>query len=345
MAELSLDLSAAFGNVVFHITVPRDAQCARVSRWSAYPNEEELLFTPYTEFVVTSRSSGAIAISYVSSKPRPEPEPESEPEPELKPAPPVVVIGISGPTRSGKSSLARALASRLGVDPEAIVCQDSFWRRAVQVTTESGTIFSEEEPACTDHGAFAQAIQRAVESVQVATASSSAAAPPAVVIAEGFQLLHDARVRDQLSKPFVVLDLTREQCIQRRSAPRSASFATPRSPQHTTHGHASWTCPDHARYSTGARCLSNLVLYAPHVRIHAGPHNPNPIGAKMCAEVVWPAHERYVGAVKQSLGPLGEGALYRLRCMPAASLDFEEAAVSAGAAAVLRRFGMDALHL
>ena len=65
----------------------------------------------------------------------------------------------------------------------------------------------------------------------------------------------------------------------------------------------------------------------------------------MCAEVVWPAHERYVGAVKQSLGPLGEGALYRLRCMPAASLDFEEAAVSAGAAAVLRRFGMDALHL
>ena len=69
---------------------------------------------------------------------------------------------------------------------------------------------SEEEPECTDFAKFAQKIQKAKE--------AAAASGRRFVIAEGFQLLHDASVRALLG-PIHMLELSRAECIRRRSAP------------------------------------------------------------------------------------------------------------------------------
>jgi len=136
-------------------------------------------------------------------------------------APRPLVIGLTGSTRSGKSWVARLLCERLDLPSECVVGQDSFWCRAVRVRTPDGEdMVSEEEPDCTDHGAFADAIQRA--------ADQAVAAFQGCLIAEGFQLVHDEQVPRLLDHIFF-LDLGREACIARRSAKRGPMNPNPMS--------------------------------------------------------------------------------------------------------------------
>ena len=122
-------------------------------------------------------------------------------------SPSVVVIGVTGATRCGKGRVSTALSAALG--GAAIVSQDQYWFRQWQDPVSQ---LSEEEPECTDHVKFAQAIQEA-------KVAASKTGPP-LVIAEGFQLLHHASVRALLLGPIHMLELTRDECIRRRSAPR-----------------------------------------------------------------------------------------------------------------------------
>ena len=82
------------------------------------------------------------------------------------------VIALSGCSRSGKSRVAGALRQRLGA---TVVEQDRYWTRAVEG--------SDEDPRCTDwsrfHGDVAAAIGKG-----------------GVVVVEGFQVLHDARIAE-----------------------------------------------------------------------------------------------------------------------------------------------------
>lgn len=147
----------------------------------------------------------------------------------MNPSP--LVVGITGSTRSGKSWVAKLLAKRLGMPRGGIVEQDSFWCRAVRVRTPEGEeLISEEEPDCTDHGAFAAAIQHAAENPENAScgAGEGITGGRGCVIAEGFQLLHDERVPRLLDHVFF-LELGREDCIARRSAPRGALNPNPMS--------------------------------------------------------------------------------------------------------------------
>jgi len=130
--------------------------------------------------------------------------------PTAPPAP--LVIGITGCTRGGKSWTAKALrnafTASLGANGSvAVVGQDSFWRRPVRITCANGKVrSSEEEPECTDHAAFAAAIQTARQSRRV-------------VIAEGFQLLHAPEVAAQISHVFV-LEIARDEAKRRRTVDR-----------------------------------------------------------------------------------------------------------------------------
>jgi len=134
---------------------------------------------------------------------------------------PLAVLGITGCTRSGKSRVAEGLRVHLGLPAESIVGQDQFWSRAVRLRLPTGQeVVSEEEPECTDHGAFADAIRAAI--------STAALHTPTCVIAEGFQLLHDTQVLGLLDHVFF-LDLDRDECIARRSAPRSSRNPNPMS--------------------------------------------------------------------------------------------------------------------
>merc|ERR1740129_196776 len=149
-----------------------------------------------------------------------------------------VVIGITGCTRSGKSRLAKALQQRLAVPGSAVIGQDGFWQRAVQVTTPVGRqVISEEEPECTDSDAFVAAIQEAV-----GEAAAAGKGRPCVIV-EGFQLVHDPRVPALLDHLFFI-DLSRQECVERRSAPSG-----PRNPNPMTVDECeNLVWPAHERY-------------------------------------------------------------------------------------------------
>ena len=113
------------------------------------------------------------------------------------------VIGITGCTRSGKSWVAKELASALRARGlrATVVSQDSFWRRAVQISLRTPSVsgasketqaWSEEEPACVDHAAFASQIRSKRDECDV-------------VIAEGFLLAHAAEVVAALGAIFLLV--------------------------------------------------------------------------------------------------------------------------------------------
>jgi len=149
----------------------------------------------------------------------------------------VIVVGITGCSRSGKSWVAKELRALLGSCQ--IVGQDSYWVRPWQVTVDGKQVTSEEEPECTDHDAFASAIA----SASAAAAKGFDGSKSGCVIAEGFQLVFDAKVVPLLDYIFL-LEISREDCIARRSAPRNVHNSNPLSP---------WACehlvwPGHERY-------------------------------------------------------------------------------------------------
>lgn len=79
-------------------------------------------------------------------------------------------------------------------------------------------VYSCEEPECTDHVAFAKAIEHAIQTVK----SNNLPLNRRVVIAEGYQLLYAEAVRKLLSFPVILLELSRQECITRRSQRRSS---------------------------------------------------------------------------------------------------------------------------
>ena len=87
-----------------------------------------------------------------------------------------LVIGISGATRSGKSTLAAALAEHFG-SKTVVLHQDSFASHALAARHESGW----EATESIDHARLRAALAKHV------TAKSA----PKVIIVEGFRALHD----------------------------------------------------------------------------------------------------------------------------------------------------------
>mmetsp|Transcript_2246 Transcript_2246/g.5053 ORF Transcript_2246/g.5053 Transcript_2246/m.5053 type:complete len:243 (+) Transcript_2246:63-791(+) len=129
---------------------------------------------------------------------------------------PIVVVGITGSSRSGKSWLSKELSKCLLLPHGAVVEQDRFWRRSSIVQTADGRrMVSEDEPECTDSDAFLDAIRCAISEAQ-----PLAGCDWGCVIVEGFQLLHDKRVVALLDHIFL-LDLSKEELLSRRTAPWS----------------------------------------------------------------------------------------------------------------------------
>ena len=154
-----------------------------------------------------------------------------------------------------------------------VVGQDDYWRRAVEGTVgHAGKRMSEEEPECTDHAAFSEAIRTAAQERAPTHASTHASIHPSifthrhtcicapasraesggVVVAEGFQLVHSPHVAAQLDAIFEI-EMGREEARRRRCQPQ-----------------------DYVK-------------------------NPNPMGSADWDDLVWPAHVRYV---ESSLAPL-----------------------------------------
>jgi len=105
-----------------------------------------------------------------------------------------VLIGISGASRSGKSSLAFRLQSVLHPRVVTLVQQDEdrFWRHSALLAAAAGSKWEElgnwEVPEAVDHPAFAVAVTKAMAKPDVA-----------VVICEGFQAFHNEVLMAQMA--------------------------------------------------------------------------------------------------------------------------------------------------
>eukprot|EP01043_Picozoa_sp_COSAG02_P012773 COSAG02_NODE_501_length_21049_cov_34.002768_2_plen_803_part_00 len=172
--------------------------------------------------------------------------------------PSVIVIGITGPTRCGKGRVSKALAETLG--NVAVVGQDAHWFRPWPDAATGEA--SAEEPECTDHAKFAEKIQEAT--------AAAAASGARFVIAEGYQLLHDASVRALLG-PIHWLQISRDECIRRRSAPRD-ELRNPHPIDATKMKRVVW--PAYLRY-----CTASVDPLGARVRRHVGPSTEDEVAA------------------------------------------------------------------
>jgi len=174
-----------------------------------------------------------------------------------------LAIGITGATRSGKGWASTALKVALtnafalpggGGGSVEVVGQDAYWQRPVTVTTASGRERpSEEEPDCTDHASFLEAIRDAKQAHRA-------------VIAEGFQLLHHEPVAAELDHIFA-LEIGFDESKRRRTQERDA-LLNPNPMSATDFDELVW--PAHQRYTRER--LSPLVA-AGRVTVLPAPEN------------------------------------------------------------------------
>ena len=126
------------------------------------------------------------------------------------------VIGISGATRSGKSTLAKALVEHIGSTKTVVLSQDSFASHALAAHHESGF----EATESIDHAKLRAALVK------------SAGSKGKVVIVEGFRAFHDPQLVAAMHI-LLWLDVSREVCLARKTATSSAEhFATHAWPRH-----------------------------------------------------------------------------------------------------------------
>jgi len=114
-----------------------------------------------------------------------------------------LMIGISGCSRSGKTTLAKALAEELGEQRTTVICQDSFASARLAARQESGW----ESSDSIEHTQFRQAV------VDAMCSSSS----HKFVVVEGFRAFHDAELVALLDR-LLWFELSRATCRARRMA-------------------------------------------------------------------------------------------------------------------------------
>eukprot|EP00929_Paragymnodinium_shiwhaense_P109960 TRINITY_DN76605_c0_g1_i1.p1 TRINITY_DN76605_c0_g1~~TRINITY_DN76605_c0_g1_i1.p1 ORF type:complete len:277 (+),score=43.77 TRINITY_DN76605_c0_g1_i1:209-1039(+) len=129
----------------------------------------------------------------------------------LKIPPGVLVVGVAGATRSGKSTLARALRQQLPGKPQWKLNQDSYFK------------VIGETPNCIDFGRLKKQL-----GVHIADAGAEARAQksPQVVIAEGFLLFADSEISEACGVK-IFLDISKEICLSRRKESKKTEGLSP----------------------------------------------------------------------------------------------------------------------
>ena len=121
-----------------------------------------------------------------------------------------LIIGISGCTRSGKSTLATALQQELGLRSSRIICQDTFASHALASRQES----SWEATGSIDHAGMREALNTLRANGEVTS-----------IIVEGFRAFHDPEIVAAMDL-LIWLNVSREVCLARRTATKPVSVDT-----------------------------------------------------------------------------------------------------------------------
>lgn len=124
-------------------------------------------------------------------------------------SPEVLVIGITGGSCSGKTTLASKLQARLGTERSALLLQDSYYIDQSHRFREDGGDVNFDHPEALEFSLLARHLNdlRTRKSIQIPRydfvthrrlAESLLQAPRDVILVDGILLLHDSNVRSQL---------------------------------------------------------------------------------------------------------------------------------------------------
>jgi len=131
---------------------------------------------------------------------------------------PVRVVGIGGISRSGKSSLTKALSTTLYNTIH--ITQDSYLINPISITDQYlGTIDNYENPKCYNMGKLIVDLTALIKALQ---------ALPTVldytIIVEGFMVYSNPNLVALLNK-YVMITVPKEVCFQRRTATKPMYYA------------------------------------------------------------------------------------------------------------------------
>ena len=129
--------------------------------------------------------------------------------------PPVSVVGISGCTRSGKSTLTKALQRVFGGNGCCSVHQDDYFESNKFVDEQLNGNW--DRPDAIRHDAFYENVQRVIAQNKECVDPNRYGLRCFYVILEGFMLYHDDRIHQLVDHP-VWVEISREKCIERRKA-------------------------------------------------------------------------------------------------------------------------------
>ena len=127
----------------------------------------------------------------------------------------VKVVGISGCTRSGKSTLTKALKQRLGDYGCCSVHQDDHFHSKTYIDDQLSGNWDRSDAI--KHDSFYEDIQRIIARNTDKVDPNRFGLECFYVILEGFMLYHDSRIMELVDYPLWV-EISKETCIERRMA-------------------------------------------------------------------------------------------------------------------------------
>jgi uridine kinase len=139
---------------------------------------------------------------------------------------PPIIIGIAGPSASGKSLLARTIVEELGSNEVIIIAQDSYYRDRSNLPIEERAKINYDHPDAFDHDLLAHHLQqlqlgRTIHipvydySQHTRSDKTREIGPHTIIVLEGILLLAENKVRELLDISIFV-DTPLDTCLIRR---------------------------------------------------------------------------------------------------------------------------------
>ena len=139
---------------------------------------------------------------------------------------PVIIIGIAGPSASGKSLLAKTIVEELGSSRVAVISEDCYYRDLRSLSMEQREQVNFDHPDAFDHDLLLQHLQQLRQGQQVQVPqydySQHARSDDTVtvkdhwiIVLEGILLFSDQRLREQMDMR-IFMDSALDTCLIRR---------------------------------------------------------------------------------------------------------------------------------
>ncbi len=137
-----------------------------------------------------------------------------------------IIIGIAGPSASGKSLLAHTLVEELGSNQVVIISEDSYYKDRSHLSVEQREKINYDHPDALDHDLLCQQLQQLQmgHSVQIPvydhtqhtrSPQTREVGQHAIIVLEGILLLAEAKVRELLDIS-IFMDTPLDMCLLRR---------------------------------------------------------------------------------------------------------------------------------